>query len=426
MTRLIKPSGPLKGSVSFAGDKSISHRALIFGALAEGQTVIENLAASQDVIATLECLRALGADIRQGDGLTTVEGQGLQGFHAPAGPLDAKNSATSMRLLMGLLAGQPFRSTLTGDASLRKRPMKRVAIPLQKMGARIQLERDETAPVAIEGAELNGIEYSMPVASAQLKSAVLLAGLLAKGETVVHEPVPSRDHTEIWLRYFGAKLEISAATIAVSGGQVLQAQKLKVPGDFSSAAFWLAAAALSPGSELTVQGVVLNPTRVGFLRLLKQMGGQFKIAFEKDHPELVGSITLQAAPLSAFELGAGDVPLVIDEIPLLALMATQARGTSVVKGARELRIKETDRIDAVAKLIAAMGGSIEVFSDGFAVSGPQKLRGAEIDSFGDHRIAMTAAVAGLIAEGPTAVKDAECVSISYPDFFDVLDRLRHD
>ncbi|MDH7486704.1 MAG: 3-phosphoshikimate 1-carboxyvinyltransferase [Anaerolineae bacterium] len=432
----VRSGTPLRGRVRVPGDKSISHRALLLGAIAEGESRVSGFLPAADCLATLRCLRGLGVKIETpspipspyagegSQGVTLiVHGRGLHGLHPPQGPLDCGGSGTTMRLLSGILAGQPFRSVLTGNAQLSRRPMARVAIPLRQMGARVT-DTDGHAPLLIEGGHLRGIDYTLPVASAQVKSAILLAGLYADGPTTVREPVPTRDHTERMLQAMGGGLRIADCGLRIEPGERLQALDIVVPGDFSSAAFLIVAATLVPGSEVTIAGVGVNPTRTGALEVLKAMGAHIEVKNEGDcGGEPVADLRVRAGELSAMEIGGAIIPRLIDELPLLALVATQARGMTVIRDAAELRVKETDRIATTVAELRKLGAQIEARPDGFVVRGPTPLRGAEVDSHGDHRLAMTLAVAGLLAEEETRVHDVECIADSFPGFVETLRRL---
>jgi 3-phosphoshikimate 1-carboxyvinyltransferase len=408
------------------GDKSISHRALILGALALGRTTIRGLAPGEDCRSTRRCLASLGVAIRESqeaDGVAwQVEGRGLGGLRRPTAPLDAGNSGTTARFLMGVLAGHPFSATLVGDASLSRRPMQRVADPLERMGARI----DTTGgclPATVTGARLRAVTYAMPVPSAQVKSAVLLAGLHAEGVTAVVEPQPTRDHTERALAAFGADVGVDGPRISIRGGGVLTGTALTVPGDPSSAAFWAAAAAGIPGASVTIEGVGLNPSRTSFLFVLEQMGARVEVRpDDRAGPEPVGTVTVAHAGLRPAEVRPADVPGLIDELPALAALATHGGGLSV-SGAAELRVKESDRIAALVAGLRALGADAEEWADGFRIDGRRRLAGGAADAAGDHRLAMALAVAALGADGPSRVRGAESVAVSYPGFFDTLERL---
>lgn len=425
MQRIVRPSR-LSGTLRVPGDKSISHRALICGALAQGTTTITNLAPGQDVQATRQALQRLGVLIEDRDGRVLVHGRGLQGLCPPSGPIDCMNAGTTMRLLMGLLAGQPWNSTLVGDESLSRRPMQRMATPLREMGGHIETTPQGTAPIRITGhVPLLPLSYALPVPSAQVKSGLLLAGLYAHGVTTLSGRLDSRDHTERMLAHFGVSLQRTDDTLSIEGGQSLTAQSVDVPGDPSSAAFWIAAAALVPDSSVGIWNVNSNPTRQGFLNILQKMGLQSHLLapgrsayFEPSESMLVNSSTLRAISLNPEQTAA-----FIDEIPLLAVLATQAHGVTHLRGATELRIKESDRIEVMATGLRAMGVTLDTHPDGWTIQGPQPLHGATIDPCGDHRIAMAFSVAGLIADGETFIQHPDCVAVSYPSFFQDLERI---
>jgi len=422
--KMIQPVKRLVGSVRMPGDKSISHRYAILAAIAEGPSEIHGFSASADCGSTLKCLEQLGVRIDRRDEVLTIQGAGLAGLKPPAGLLDAGNSGTTMRMLAGILAGQPFRSVLTGDASLSRRPMKRVIDPLTRMGARIQSVEGGLPPLEIEGGTLKPIRYELPVPSAQVKSAVLLAGLFAEGETEVIEPVATRDHTEIALEQMGADISRRGRTIAVRGYARLEGRKLYVPGDISSAAFFLVAALLVPASNLVIENVGLNPTRTAILDLLAPLGGRVRVLdVEMVNGELLGNLHVEASKLQGGEIPPEAVPGLIDELPVLAVLGTQTEQGLAFHGAAELRVKESDRIAVVAENLRRMGAEVEEFPDGLRVAGQQKLRGAEIETRGDHRMAMAFTVAGLIAEDPTLIRDSACVDVSFPDFFETLARV---
>jgi 3-phosphoshikimate 1-carboxyvinyltransferase len=406
------------------GDKSISHRALLLGALARGTSRVSGFLPAADCRATLRCLRALGVKIEEPDATTLiVHGQGLQGLRLPSGPLDCGGSGTTMRLLSGILAGQPFRTTLTSNAQLRRRPMTRVATPLRQMGASVA-DSEGHSPLTIAGGLLTGIDYTLPVASAQVKSAILLAGLYADRPTTIREPGPARDHTERMLLAMGADLTVDGPVMTLRPGRELRARDVTVPGDISSAAFPLAAAALLPGSEITLEGVGVNPTRTGALRVLGSMGADIRLDNQRvNGGEPMADVWVRTGNLRATHIGGEMIPRLIDELPLLALVATQAQGTTVIRDAAELRVKESDRIANTAAELRKLGAEIEARPDGFVVRGPSALLGAEVDSHGDHRLAMTLAVAGLLAAGETRVRDAECIADSFPGFAEALRQL---
>jgi 3-phosphoshikimate 1-carboxyvinyltransferase len=420
-TKKLEPAKSLTGTVRFPGDKSISHRYAMLGAIAEGASEIHFFSTSADCQSTLSCLKQLGVKIERKDNVVTIEGAGLGGLRPATQPLDAGNSGSTMRMLAGILAGQPFRSVMVGDASLSRRPMKRVADPLSRMGARIKSQQGGLPPLEIEGGALQRIRYEMPVASAQVKSAVLLAGLFAEGETELIEKVRTRDHTEIALEQMGADIGRHQRTIAVRGRARLEGKKLYVPGDFSSAAFFIVAGLLTPHSNLMLHNVGLNPTRTGILDVLVPMGGRVKVVnLEMLNGELIGDLHVEASQLRGGEIPESAVPALIDELPVLAVLGTQTEQGLTFRGAAELRVKESDRLAAVAENLRRMGAEVEEFPDGLRVAGRQTLRGAEIDPHDDHRIAMAFAVAGLVAQGATVIKNSSCVDISFPDFFATL------
>ncbi len=421
MEQRIRPAQGLRGTLTVPGDKSISHRALILGALAEGETRLENLGSGRDVGSTLGCLRALGVEISKREAEAIVRGCGLD-LSPPKGVLDAGNSGTTMRLLCGVLAGQDFSATITGDESLRRRPMARIIQPLTRMGARIE-HQGGRAPLVIRGGNLQGITYEMPVASSQLKSCVLLAGLYAAGLTTVIERVKTRDHTERLLAHFGIELARDGPTIALRGGSDLKASQIQIeiPGDLSAAAFFIAAALLVRDSRLVIRDVGVNPTRTCFLEALSGMGARISLQNERDRSgEPRADLMIESSSLKAISVGGEQIPRLIDELPLLALLATQAYGRTVIRDAQELRVKETDRIRAVTLNLKRMGVELKERADGWEIPGPQALKGAQLASFGDHRIAMAFAVAGLVAQGETVIHGAEWADVSFPGFFQAL------
>jgi 3-phosphoshikimate 1-carboxyvinyltransferase len=423
MKRTFRKSGPLTGEVLVPGDKSISHRAAIIGALARGDSSISGYSPSADCENTLAALRALGVSIERRGEEVVVGGSSGAPFAQPSGPVDAGNSGTTMRLLAGAVSSMPITVTLTGDDSLRRRPMDRVIEPLSLMGARVTARGGEgRPPLVVSGGHLYGIEYSPPVASAQVKSAVLLAGLAADGMTTVDEIVRTRDHTERLLRAAGIEVVSEGLSVTLQPG-VPAAFDLTVPGDFSSAAFIAAAAAMVPGSDLLVRGVGLNPTRTGFLQILERMGADVEVSLEHGGWEPAGSLRVRYAPLKAVELSTEDVALAIDEITLVALLATSARGRTEIRGASELRFKESDRISGTASVLSALGVSLEESEDGIVIEGPCGLAGAEVSSGGDHRLAMMLAIAGLAAEGETVVDGWEWTAVSYPGFEAAVEQL---
>ncbi len=423
----VQRSEGLIGQVRVPGDKSISHRALLFGSLAQGASRVRGLLRGGDCLATLSCVRQLGVAVEElGADELIVHGQGLHGWQEPAAPLDCVTSGTTMRLLAGLLAGTGIFAVLTGGPQLSRRPMGRVAEPLRRMGATI-LGRKGGAlpPLAIQGGQLRGIDYRLPMASAQVKSAILLAGLFTQDLTVVTEPGPSRDHTERMLRAMGAPVHtLGRRVVSEAPSQPLQPLDLQIPADPSSAAFLLAAAALIPESRLTLESVVVNPTRTGLFDVLRQMGADVQISEEMEVcGEPIGHISVVSSPLRAISVAGDLVVRAIDELPLFALLATQAEGVSQLRNAEELRVKETDRIAVTVTELRKLGAQIEARPDGFIVAGPTPLRGAVVDSHGDHRLAMTLCVAGLIAAGATTVLDADCIADSFPGFERLLVKL---
>jgi len=423
--KINKTSG-LNGSVKVPGDKSISHRSLMLGAMAEGKTRVTGFLSSADCLSTLNCLSSLGVEIKRLNSTELmIKGVGLKGFKEACDVLNVENSGTTMRILSGVLAGQNFFSVLSGDDSLRKRPMKRIIEPLRLMGADIWArEKGTRAPIAITGRPLKGISYETPIPSAQVKSCILLAGLLADGKTCIKEKAKSRDHTERMLKFLGADIEVKNNEICIQGGSKLKGAEVKIPGDFSSASFLLVAALLAGDSEITIENVGVNPTRMGLLNILLDMGARIKLFNEKVLcGEPSAEICVKSSILKGVTIGGDIIPKIVDELPIFAVAATQAEGTTLVKDAKELRFKETDRIKAICSELKKMGADIEEFEDGFAVHGPNKLKGCVCSSFGDHRMAMALAVAGLFAEGTTIIEDSECIDISFPGFRDVLSSL---
>ncbi len=401
------------------GDKSISHRAVMLSAVTEGTARIEGFLDADDCLRTADALRALGVSINAiGAGAIEIHGVGLGGLRASAGPLDLGNSGTGMRLLMGLVAGCEFATTFVGDESLSSRPMDRIARPLELMGARVEGRGDRCLPpVTVRGGHLRGIEYHPPMASAQVKSAVLLAGLSADGPTTVVEPAASRDHTERMLAAMGADIEADGLTVTLRPGRPLQARSMRIPADLSSAAFFLVAGLVVEGSDVVAGDVLLNPTRTGLLEALQAMGADLAISCgHEEAGESVGDVRARAGALRAAEVGGDLIPRMIDEVPLVAVAATQAEGTTIIRDAAELRVKESDRLAAMAQVLGAMGAEISEREDGLEISGPTPLHGAVIDSRHDHRVAMSAAVAGLLADGETVIEGAECIATSYPGF----------
>jgi 3-phosphoshikimate 1-carboxyvinyltransferase len=418
---IIRPAGSISGSLTLPGDKSISHRYAILASIAEGISRIHNYSTGADCHSTLGAVRALGIPVEVDGTDVTIHGRGLDGYTVPAGDLDAGNSGSLIRMIAGVLAAQPFTSRIVGDESLSGRPMRRIMSPLAEMGADIEARESQYPPLTIHGGALRSIDYTLPVASAQVKTCVLFAGLYAAGETVVREPVRSRDHTEIALREFGAEIDVNARVITVKGRPSLKGRELAVPADLSSAAFFLVAALLVPGSDLILRGVGLNPTRSMLLDFLLGAGAYLKVLnLEQVNGEMIGDIHVRAAPIRGGVI-AGDVTAaLIDEIPVLAVLGAASEEGLEIRDAGELRVKETDRIATVVENLRRMGVVAEEFPDGMRIPGRQTFRGAVFDSFGDHRIAMAFAVAALRADGECQVEGAEAASVSFPSFYELL------
>jgi 3-phosphoshikimate 1-carboxyvinyltransferase len=428
--RFAPASGGLRGTLVTPADKSISHRSALLGAMSDGTVHIENYLHAADTTATLEAVAALGADVWVGNEQSVIiRGVGLQGAREPAAPIDVQNSGTLLRLLPGWLAGQQGRRfTLDGDESIRRRPVDRIALPLRAMGAQIECTNERLAPVRVIGAALHGAEYVLPVASAQVKSAVLLAGLLAEGETTVVEPAPSRDHTERMLLAAGVRVAREGSRITVSPPSRLELEQIVVPGDPSSAAFWIAAALLIPGSHLRIENVGANWTRNGFINIARRMGARIEGAVEEPNAPLgpedpITTLEVTHSSLNATVVEGAEVALAIDELPLVALLGCFAEGETVVRGAEELRVKETDRVATVVEGLAALGGEIEATADGFIVNGSGGLRGGVMSSHGDHRLAMLGAIAGLASRDGAEVTGMDAARVSYPGFVGDLERL---
>lgn len=430
-TMEITPAKYLRGEVTVPGDKSISHRSVMFGAIAKGTTEITNFLQGSDCLATISCFQDMGISIENTAGRILVHGKGLHGLRQPAGLLNTGNSGTTTRLISGILAGQAFASTLSGDESLNSRPMARIMEPLNTMGAHISsIKGNGCAPLLIEPGNLHGIRYHSPVASAQVKSAILLAGLYADTETTVIEPALSRNHTELMLQGFGAKIFSSTESDGQAAASVLPCeelcgQKITVPGDISSAAYFIAAGLLVPGSEILVKNVGINPTRAGILAVCKQMGADITYLNKTTvGGEPAADILVKHSPLKAVTVGGSIIPTLIDEIPMIAVMAAFANGTTVIKDAAELKVKETNRIDTVCENLKAMGADVTPMPDGMIIRGQGRLKGAAANSYLDHRIAMAFAIAGLAAEGATVIEGSQCVDVSYPSFFETLRGLK--
>jgi 3-phosphoshikimate 1-carboxyvinyltransferase len=437
MSRSIRIKGlsPVNGILSIPGDKSISHRVAMLASVASGKSDIYGFATSADCRSTIDCIEGLGVKIEETRDRLTIHGCGPQRSYAEHGrvELNAGNSGSTMRMLSGLLAAQPFTSVLDGDSSLRRRPMRRIIEPLTLMGCRIAAREDRFAPLTIDGGPLDAIDYVSPVASAQVKTAILFAGLFANGRTIFREPAASRDHTELMLAEFGARFELSESNnqMSIEGGGGLNPVEYFVPGDVSSAAFFIAAATLLGDSQLIIKEVNLNPTRTAFIDILNKLGADICVEnLAIRHKEPVGDLRIASAQLKssgAVTLVDGEtIPNIIDEIPILAVVGSQLDGRLEVRDARELRIKESDRIQSVVAAIKSLGGEIEEFEDGFAIEGPQRLTGAAVETAGDHRIAMAFTIAGLIAEGTTEIIDADCAAVSFPEFYELLDSITAD
>lgn len=422
---IIQKHGPLRGELAVPGDKSISHRSVMFGALSEGITEAENFLTGADCLSTISCFRQMGISVEQNGTSVVVHGKGLHGLTRPSGIIDAGNSGTTVRLLSGILAGQPFDSTITGDASIQKRPMKRVMTPLSQMGASItSVHENGCAPLQIKGSPLHGIHYLSPVASAQVKSCVLLAGLYADAPTSVTEPAISRNHSELMLRYFGADIQCEGTTSTVLPDPMLIGQKVNVPGDISSSAYFIAAALLVPGSEVLLKNVGINPTRDGMLRVVRAMGGDVTLINEStDGAEPCADLLIRSSSLHATTIEGELIPTLIDELPVIAVLAAFAEGTTIIKDAAELKVKESDRIAVMTENLKRMGADVEPTDDGMIIHGGRPLHGATINPHLDHRIAMSFAVAALAADGETKIQDADCVKISYPGFYTDLEGL---
>ena len=426
MQQRVSPASSFSGSIVLPGDKSISHRYAMIGSIAEGETRISNYSTGADCHSTLGCMRALGIGIECRGTEVMIHGRGLDGLRAPAGQLDAGNSGSTIRMLSGILAGQSFTSHIAGDESLSRRPMRRVMKPLAEMGAQIRAREDQYPPLEIHGSPLHPIAYTLPVASAQVKTCVLFGGLFAEGQTSVTEPVRSRDHTEIALREFGADITVERQTITVTGRPSLAARELSVPSDLSSAAFFLAGALLIPGSQLAITGVGLNPTRSALLDFLVGMGARIRIPeLESRNGELIGDIVVEYSLVRGGVIEGPLTTALIDEIPVLAVLGAVSEEGLIVRDAAELRIKETDRIRTIVDNLGRMDVRAEEFPDGFQVPGRQKFRAARVDSYGDHRIAMAFAVAALAADGESVIEGAEAASVSFPEVWETLAQLDH-
>ena len=425
MKRVLQSKKPLRGEISVPGDKSIGHRAVIFGSIAHGLSRVSNMSGGEDNLRTVQAFKDLGVKISTEGETLYIQGKGWEGLTAPKNIIDCGNSGTTMRLLSGVLAGRPFTTMLDGDQSLRRRPMQRVIEPLRRMGANlVGREGPGLAPLEINGGSLKGIEYSMPIASAQVKSAILLAGLQAEGVTIVQEPQSSRNHTELMIKGFGGEVALDGRKILLKGGQTLHGKGVRIPGDISSAAFFLVAAALIPGSQVIVRRVGVNPTRDGVVEILRRMGAEIELlgaSIETGEP--VADLKVKGTRLRGVEIGSELAARTIDEYPILAIAAALADGVTVIHGAKELRFKESDRISAMSEGLRRLGVDVGEREDGMTIRGRETLQGNKVRSFGDHRIAMSLAVAGLCAEGGVEIDDADCVAISFPTFFGLLDEI---
>jgi 3-phosphoshikimate 1-carboxyvinyltransferase len=425
MIRISESKKPLRGELMVPGDKSIAHRAVIFASVANGRSRISNLSAGDDNSRTVRAFRQMGVEIfREGEALC-VNGQGWDGLSASDEPIDCGNSGTTMRLLSGLLAGRPFASRLDGDSSLRQRPMQRVIDPLRRMGARISSTNGSgVAPLEIQGGQLRGIDYQTPIASAQVKSAILLAGLQAGGVTTVEEPLKSRDHTELMIRGFGGDISIDGRSVTIRGGQVLSARAVRIPGDISSAAFFMVAAAITPGSDLIIREVGCNTTRDGVIEVLRRMGTSIELMNPRlEAGEPLADLRIVGGRLKGVDVGPELVARTIDEYPVLAVAAALADGTTRFSDANELRYKESDRIATMTEGLRKLGADVEEREDGMTIRGRKRFHGANVRSFGDHRVAMSMAVAGLASDGGVEIDDVGCVDISFPNFFELLDSI---
>ena len=417
----------LKGTIRVPGDKSISHRSIIFGSLAKGETKVYDILRGEDVLSTIQVFRDLGVSIQDDGDVIRIQGVGFQGLQVPTSPLDMGNSGTSIRLISGVLAGQDFAVTMVGDDSLSKRPMDRVAIPLRQMGVEIAGQGDRDCPPLHEKGthQLQPIHYRLPVASAQVKSALIFAALQAEGESTIIEKEKTRDHTEDMIRQFGGEIQVDGKTIRIQGGQEFQGQEVIVPGDISSAAFWLVAGLILPDSAIKIENVGINQTRTGILDVIQEMGGELTIE-DRDEKAVSASLTVKTSSLKGIRIDGELIPRLIDELPIIALLATQANGQTVIADAEELRVKETDRIQVVADSLNAMGANVVPTEDGMIITGPTPLHGADLETFGDHRIGMMAAIAALlVSEGNVMLDRAEAINTSYPSFFEDLETLLH-
>lgn len=423
-SRKIKPISALEGKIKVCGDKSITHRAIMLGSLAKGETVISNPLDSEDCLATVKAFQQMGIEIENIPGIWRVNGQGLSGLKKPLSTIDAGNSGTTLRLLAGIIAGQNFSAQITGDDSLRKRPMGRIIEPLRLMGAEIYGKDDQFPPLTIIGKKLKPINYTLPVPSAQVKSCLLLAGLYPQGKTTVNEPLPSRDHTERMMEYLGIPIEKKDNSVSVQGGDEFMAKNMEIPGDLSAAIFFVVGAIILKNSKIVIERVGINATRLGAIEILKKMGAKIEISnIISINNEPVGDLIVESAKLQGISIPPELVPRLIDEIPVLAVAATQAEGLTTIRGAQELRFKESDRIATLTTELIKMGAKIESLPDGMIVTGPTPLKGSVVESYYDHRLAMSLTIAGLLAKGETAINNPECIRTSFPDFYSCLEKI---
>jgi 3-phosphoshikimate 1-carboxyvinyltransferase len=426
--KLIHNIQKLEGQINIPGDKSISHRSIMFGAIAQGTTTVKNFLKGEDCLSTISCFRELGVKIEDNEDTIVIHGMGWEHLKEPVNILNVGNSGTTIRLMLGLLSGRPFHTTFIGDESIAKRPMKRVITPLREMGVMIDGRNNgEFTPLSLRGGGLKPISYEMPIASAQVKSSILLAGLQAEGTTKIIELVNTRDHTERMIRHFNGQIEVDGQTITVTGPQDLVGTNVIVPGDISSAAFFLVAGAIVPHSKIRLNNVGLNPTRIGIIEVLSKMGANIKINPQSEETfEPVGELIIESSSLNATVIEGDLIPRLIDEIPIIALLATQAVGKTIIKDAQELKVKETNRIDTVVRELSKLGADISATDDGMIINGPTKLQGGQVSSHGDHRIGMMLAVASLICKSEVTLINSDAIAVSYPNFFSDLSNLIND
>lgn len=425
MNKLIKPKNSLNGTITIPGDKSISHRAVMFGSISKGETIVKGFLTGDDCMSTISCFRNLGVDIKINNDTVIIKGNGLDGLVKPKDILDVGNSGTTIRLISGILSAQPFSCKITGDSSIQKRPMNRVILPLSEMGADIKGEiKDGYAPLIINGKKLKGIEYTLPVASAQVKSAILLASLFADSKTIINEPVASRNHTEIMLNYMGADIKKTDKKIISTPVKQLYSKEIEIPGDISSAAFFIVAGLIMQNSHILIKNVGINETRTGIIDSLKEMGGNINILNKKnDSGELTADIEVKSSNLKAITISGEIIPRMIDEIPIFAVAALFADGKTIIKDAEELKVKESNRIKTMSEELKKLGANVEETDDGMIIEGNSILKGNEVESHNDHRVAMSLSIAGLKAKGETVIKNSNCVNISFPNFYEYLEKL---